>query len=94
MATDSQGLRDRVLQRDQEFRQLATKHQELDTRLHQLSHHQHLSGSEQLEQATLKKRKLQLKDRMEDILRRYRDMAAQSAGESSSPAVEGKTVPT
>ena len=89
MATGSPDLRDHVLQTDEKFRQLATKHQELDTRLHQLSHHHYLSGAEQLEQATLKKRKLQLKDRMEDILRRYRSVAAESAVDSSSPAVGG-----
>ena len=59
-------LRDLLLQTDEEFRQLATKHQELDVRLHELSE------AEQLEETTLKKRKLQLKDRMEDILRRHR----------------------
>ena len=89
MATGSPDLRDRVLQTDEEFRQLATKHQELDARLHQLSHHHYLSGAEQLEQATLKKRKLQLKDRMEDILRRYRSVATESAVDSSSPVVGG-----
>ena len=31
MATDSQQLRDRLLQTDEEFRQLIAKHQELDT---------------------------------------------------------------
>ena len=89
MVTGSPDLRDRVLQTDEEFRQLATKHQELDTRLHQLSHRHYLSGAEQLEQATLKKRKLQLKDRMEDILRRHRSVATESAVDSSSPVVGG-----
>ena len=94
MATGSPDLRDRVLQTDEEFRQLATKHQELDTRLHHLSHHHYLSAAEQLEQATLKKRKLQLKDRMEDILRRYRNVGAESVVDSSSPAVGSSAVPT
>ena len=43
MATDSQQLRDRLLQTDEKFRQLTAKHQELDTRLYQLSHQSYLS---------------------------------------------------
>ena len=72
MTIDSQILRDRVLKTDEEFRELAAKHQELSTRLDQVSRHQHLLEDENDEQVLLKKRKLQLKDRMEDILRRYR----------------------
>src|SRR4051794_23843598 len=49
---------------------LSERHHELDDRLHQLAERSHLDDNEQLEESTLKKRKLQLKDRMEDILRR------------------------
>src|SRR5215210_2438311 len=80
MPTDSQELRDRLLQTDDEFRQLADKHHELDQRLHELSSKTYLSDPEQLEEVTLKKRKLQLKDRMEDILRQRRgDVPDQSS---------------
>ena len=54
------------------FIQLAAQHHELEDRLHQLTAKPYLSEPEQLEEVTLKKRKLQLKDRMEDILRRHR----------------------
>ena len=57
---------------DEEYQDLAARHQELDQRLTQLIAKHYLSEPEQLEEATLKKRKLQLKDRMEDILRRRR----------------------
>ena len=87
MATDSQQLRDRLLQTDEEFRQLIAKHQELDTRLYQLSHQSYLSGPEQVEQVTLKKRKLQVKDQMEDILRRHRNVGVQSMVDASRPAI-------
>ena len=87
MATDSQQLRDRLLRTDEEFRQLIGKHQELDTRLDQLSHQPYLSGPEQVEQVTLKKRKLQLKDRMEDVLRRHRNVGAQSMVDAPRPAI-------
>jgi uncharacterized protein YdcH (DUF465 family) len=72
MHEQSQDLKELLLQTDEEFNQLAAKHHELDDRLHQLTAKQYLSGSEQLEEVNLKKRKLQLKDRMEYILRQRR----------------------
>ncbi len=62
---------------DEEFHDLAARHHELDERLSQLTAKQYLSEPEQLEEATLKKRKLQLKDRMEDIRRRRSDAPSQ-----------------
>ena len=75
MNVESQDLRAQLLQSDAEFSQLATKHHELEDRLHQLTAKHYLSEPEQVEEVTLKKRKLQLKDRMEDILRRHRQQA-------------------
>jgi uncharacterized protein YdcH (DUF465 family) len=69
-------LRDQLLRTDEEFNQLAAKHHELEDRLHQLSNKHYLSQPEQLEEINLKKRKLQLKDRMEDIIRRHRHQVA------------------
>jgi uncharacterized protein YdcH (DUF465 family) len=52
-----------------ELHELAAQHHNLDDRLTQLSSKHYLSEPEQLEEVTLKKRKLQLKDRMEHIRR-------------------------
>jgi hypothetical protein len=76
MPTDSQGLKDYLLQVDQEFRELAAQHRELEDRLLQFTSKPYLSESEQVEEVTIKKRKLHLKDRMEDIIRRHREGAA------------------
>ena len=65
-----------VLQTDDEYHHLAAKHHELEDRLHELTAKHYLSEPEQLEQVTLKKRKLALKDKMEDILRRRRSPQA------------------
>ena len=73
MVIESQPLKDHLLQTDHGFRQLVEQHQELDTRLHELTCQHYLSEPEQAEEVTLKKRKLQLKDRMQDILRRHAD---------------------
>jgi uncharacterized protein YdcH (DUF465 family) len=65
-------LKELLLKTDEEFRQLATQHHQLDDRLHELSGKAYLSEIDQVEEVKLKKLKLQLKDRMEDILRRHR----------------------
>lgn len=71
MPTDFEELKRKLLQTDSEFRQLATKHHDLDERLHHYAERHYLTEPEQVEEIILKKQKLHLKDRMEDILRRY-----------------------
>jgi uncharacterized protein YdcH (DUF465 family) len=78
----SQELREQLLQNDEEFRSLSAKHHELDDRLHELASKSYLADADQLEETTLKKRKLQLKDKMEDILRRHQGSASVSASMS------------
>ena len=78
MATHSEELKELLLRTDDEFRQLTTKHSELEGRLHELAAKPYLSEPEQLEKVTLKKRKLAVKDRMENILRQTRDQDSPS----------------
>jgi uncharacterized protein YdcH (DUF465 family) len=70
-AGEAQEIKTLLLQQDDQFRQLAEQHHQLDHRLHELSEKNYLSSSEQLEAVTLKKRKLALKDRMEAMTREY-----------------------
>jgi uncharacterized protein len=72
MSTDFDEMKRKLLESDDEFRQLATLHHDLDERIHNLAARQFLSEPEQLEEVTLKKKKLQLKDQMESILRQHR----------------------
>ncbi len=64
-----------LLESNDEYRQLATKHHELEDRLHELTSKHYLSDNEHIEEVTLKKRKLQLKDRMEELVRTHRGAA-------------------
>jgi uncharacterized protein YdcH (DUF465 family) len=57
---------------DEEYRQLEAQHHEHERRLGELAQKAVLSDDEQVEESTLKKKKLQLKDRMQQIARRYR----------------------
>ena len=72
MPTDFDDMKKRLLESNDEFRRLATQHHDLDERIHSLATRSYLSEPEQLEEVTLKKKKLQLKDQMESILRQYR----------------------
>ena len=88
MPIDASELKTYLLQTDEEFRRLATQHHELEERLHSLSSKSYLSDADQLEEVTLKKKKLQLKDRMEEILRRHRDgVYASSPTPATQPRV-------
>jgi uncharacterized protein len=80
---EAQDLKHLLLETNEEYRQLATKHHELDDRLQELSTKHYLSDSEQIEEVTLKKQKLRLKDRMEDIARSLRRSTSPSPSMST-----------
>jgi uncharacterized protein YdcH (DUF465 family) len=61
-----------LLQTDEEFHRLSDQHHRLDDRLHELIARPYLSQPEQVEEITIKKQKLMLKDRMEHILHQHR----------------------
>ena len=65
---EAQDVKHFLLQSHDQYRELAERHHALDDRLHELTERSHLSDSEQVEESTLKKRKLALKDRMEQIV--------------------------
>jgi uncharacterized protein YdcH (DUF465 family) len=72
MNAEPLGARADLLRTDEEFHTLAVQHHQLEDRLHELTAKHYLSEPEQVEEVTLKKKKLLLKDRMEDIMRRHR----------------------
>ena len=76
---ETQEVKNLLLHNNDHYRDLAHRHHQLDDRLHELLDRHYLSTQEQLEEVTLKKRKLALKDEMERIARDY----AQADGRSS-----------
>ena len=64
-----------VVQSD-EYRQLEAQHHEYESRLGELAEKAVLSDEEQVEETTLKKRKLHIKDRMQEMARLSRGAAA------------------
>ena len=55
-------VRDELLRSNQQFRDLVHQHQDFESRLNELAHLTYPNDDEQLEEVTLKKRKLQVKD--------------------------------
>jgi hypothetical protein len=72
MQADFEEMKKQLLASNDEFRQLATQHHLLDEQIHSLAERHYLSEPEQLEEVTLKKKKLLLKDQMESMLRHHR----------------------
>ena len=70
-AAEAQEVRSLLLQSNDQYRELAQRHHQLDDRLHELTDKHYLSDHEQFEEVTLKKKKLALKDRMEEIARDF-----------------------
>ena len=58
-----------LLQTDEAFRQLVSEHHDLDERIRHLSDLAYLTDQQRYEAASMKKRKLALKDRIEAMLR-------------------------
>ena len=76
--SNTDGLREQLIQIDPEFRELAREHGRYEARLTELSALAYPSDEEQLEEVTLKKKKLAVKDQMHEIMLRHQNSAATS----------------
>lgn len=79
MVESPQDFRQYLVATNDEFRRLATEHQNYKERLQELASKPYLTEQEQLEETRMKKMKLRLKDRMELIIQQYRKEQAKSA---------------
>lgn len=61
---------------DPEFRQWADEHRECESRLRELTTRTDITVDDELEEKTLKKRKLHLKDQMAERMRSFESSAA------------------
>jgi uncharacterized protein YdcH (DUF465 family) len=72
-------LREQLLRENAEYKRLAAEHQSYDDQLEDLGNKHFLSEEEQLQEKTLKKKKLLLKDQMYSMVQRIRkEMSAGS----------------
>ena len=70
-AAEAQEVKSLLLRSNDHYRQLSERHHQLDDRFSQLTQLPYLTASEQVEEVTLKKRKLALKDQMEQMALEY-----------------------
>ncbi|MDE3110608.1 MAG: DUF465 domain-containing protein [Acidobacteriota bacterium] len=70
-------IRQSLFATDSEFRRLAEEHSRCESQLEQIVKSAYLNAEDLQREAMLKKVKLRLKDRMESIVARYREMASQ-----------------
>ena len=76
---ETESLKEHLLANDSQFSELAREHSSYEKRLSELAALHYPSVEEQMEESTLKKKKLYLKDQMETMLRRYKEQQ-QAAG--------------
>ncbi|MBA2731372.1 MAG: DUF465 domain-containing protein [Acidobacteria bacterium] len=69
--TNTDSLKEQLIMSDPEFRDLAREHGRYEERLSELSALAYPSTEEQLEEITLKKKKLALKDQMQSIMSQH-----------------------
>lgn len=68
-------FKDFLIANDDRYRELAIEHRKYDDRLSELTSLAHPNDEEQMEEAILKKKKLFLKDQMEEIASNYKASA-------------------
>ena len=69
--TTADMLKEELMNRDPEFRELAREHTRYEERLSELTALAYPSDEEQLEEVTLKKKKLALKDQMYSLIMQH-----------------------
>jgi len=67
-----QEIRQSLLAADPEFRRLVEEHSRCELQLDQILHSVYLSSEDLIQESLLKKRKLRLKDQMEQIISDHR----------------------
>ena len=65
-------LREQLLRTNPEFRRLAAEHQSYAEQLEKLNSRHHLTEEERVQEITIKKKKLLLKDQMYSLIQKYR----------------------
>ena len=66
-------IKEHLMSSSPDFRRLAEEHLQQEQKLQKLLSHPHLSEQDRLEEITLKKKKLQLKDQMNSLVLKFKN---------------------
>ena len=66
-------IKEQLMSSSADFRRLAEEHHRYEGKLQEMNNRQHMSEQEHLEEITLKKKKLHLKDRMNAMISKLRE---------------------
>jgi uncharacterized protein YdcH (DUF465 family) len=69
---NERAVKEYLMKTDQDFRELANKHQRFEQELERFSGKSFLTPDEQVQRTVIKKKKLVLKDKMQLLIHRYR----------------------
>jgi uncharacterized protein YdcH (DUF465 family) len=78
-ASETVDIKEILYQSNEEFRRLVNQHSSYSEQLEMLLQKHYLSEVEKIEEVNLKKKKLQLKDRMQTLIQIYRQQLAKNS---------------
>ena len=73
MRMKEEEIKEHLMSANPEFRRLADEHRQYEGKLDELKGRTHMTEHDHVEEITLKKKKLHLKDEMNAIIQRFRD---------------------
>jgi len=65
-------IKERLISANPEFRRLVEEHRQYEGKLAEIQNRHHMTDQDRLEEITLKKKKLHLKDQMNSMIQKFR----------------------
>jgi uncharacterized protein YdcH (DUF465 family) len=73
MMMKEEEIKEHLMSANPEFRRLVEEHRQYEGKLEEMKNRPHMTEHDHLEEVTLKKKKLHIKDRMNSIIQKFRD---------------------
>jgi uncharacterized protein YdcH (DUF465 family) len=70
-------IKEHLMSANPEFRRLVDEHKQYEGKLAEIHNRQHMTDQDRLEEITLKKKKLHLKDQMNSMVQKFRELSHQ-----------------
>ena len=70
-------IKERLISANPEFRRLVEEHKQYEGKLAEIQNRHHMTDQDRLEEITLKKKKLHLKDQMNSMIQKFRELSHQ-----------------